>query len=173
MKLYTVTTIAKEYHGYKDVAFSWFRSARGEPRPYGELIENYDPNDSYARWAEDAIDELFTEAEAIALKEYLDREHGHVDLTRINEAELPTPMNTMALGATPFGGLVDCYMCFREPNYDLPFQVEGHFDLRHCEPCRSQEIPVPSFPGFDWYTSSFSTVMENVCAWFPKEPAPE
>jgi hypothetical protein len=78
MKLYLVNTLANECGGCRDVYFDWFHCGPGEPRPprpYAEVIANYDPGDDMG-YAEDAIDEMFTEAEAVALKAYLDREHG-------------------------------------------------------------------------------------------------
>ena len=129
MRLYHVSTIAKEYHGCRDVAFDWFRCERGEPRPYAELIENYDPGDDMG-YAEGAIDEMFTEAEAVALKAYLDREHGGAVVTTIKEGRLPLPANNMGVGAIPVGGGDDFYMLNRaRPQYDLPFKVWGYFNL--------------------------------------------
>jgi hypothetical protein len=76
MELFRVSTTVKECRGRKNVLFEWFyRDSRGD-RPYAELVENYNPEDPFARDAEDAIDELFTAIEAKALKDYLDREYG-------------------------------------------------------------------------------------------------
>jgi hypothetical protein len=131
LKLYHVRTTGVQYCGCKNVAFDWFRCERGEPRPYAELIENYDLADELVvGYAESAIDGYFTEAEAIALKAYLDREHGHEGVTTIKEMELPIPSNTMGVAAIPVGGGTDFLMLHREPAFDLPFEVEGYFDLR-------------------------------------------
>ena len=83
MKLFNVRTTAKQYGGCKGVAFCWFRTeGPSEPRPYGELIENYEPGNVYA---EGAVDEMFTEDEALLLKEYLDRTYTGAGVTVIEE----------------------------------------------------------------------------------------
>ena len=127
MKLYRAHTIVEEYGGCKDVTFCWFRCGPGEPRPYAELIDDYDPSDDGC--AEGAIDELFTATEANALKAYLDQEHGHEGVTTIKEARLPIPNNMMGVGAIPVGGGDGFQMLNREPAYNLSFKVWGYFNL--------------------------------------------
>jgi hypothetical protein len=130
MKLFNVGTTAKQYGGCKGVAFCWFRTeGPSEPRPYGELIENYEPGNVYA---EGAIDEMFTEDEALLLKEYLDRTYTGAGVTVIEEQPLPIPNNTMGCGAIPVGDGNDFHMLDRNPEYSLPFKVWGYFDLRGC-----------------------------------------
>src|SRR5215468_8685999 len=58
MKLYTVTTIVKEYAGCRSVPFIWFRHRPEAPkRPYAELIENYKGEGDHA-YAEHHVEEL-------------------------------------------------------------------------------------------------------------------
>src|SRR5262245_54534170 len=78
MDLYSVTTVMKEYDGYKNASFHWFYcDARTVPRPYADLIENYTGmNELRATYAQGYIDESFTLDEAQALKDYLDRTFG-------------------------------------------------------------------------------------------------
>src|SRR4029450_10374885 len=66
MDLYSVTTVMKEHDGYKNASFHWFYcDARTIPRPYADLIENYNRmNKLRAAYAEGYIDELFTLDEA-------------------------------------------------------------------------------------------------------------
>jgi hypothetical protein len=131
MKLYNVCTIVKEYSDCKNVTFQWFYSdTRPHPRPYAELIENYKPDDQYA---EEHIDELFTEDEASQLKQYLDREHGHEGTTTITEEPLPVANNMMGYGARAVGGGDDFYMLDKEPEYSLPFKAWAYFNLVGCE----------------------------------------
>src|SRR6516164_5673796 len=101
LQLYYVTTIVKEYHGYKDVPFDWFYSGNGGEGPtsrfgvpYADLIENYsaEAKDPYAQ---QAIDERFTANEAYALKVYLDRVHGDTGVTTIKQVSLPMPDNVI------------------------------------------------------------------------------
>jgi hypothetical protein len=89
MDLYSVTTVMKEYDGYKNASFHWFYcDARTIPRPYVDLIENYNGmNGLRAAYAEGYIDESFTLDEAQALKDYLDRTFGHKGTTTIKKTQ--------------------------------------------------------------------------------------
>jgi hypothetical protein len=89
MKLYSVKTTVNEFDGCRDVQFHWFRCDRGEPRPYAELIEDYDPRAEFAGYSEGTIDELFAANGANALKEYLDQRHGDTANTTIEKSNLP------------------------------------------------------------------------------------
>ena len=130
-KLYQVTTVVKEYHGCKDVTFTWFYAdERSAPRPYAELIADYDPHNPGAPFCEAHIHELFSEDEARQLIAYLEREHHEAGTTSISEAELPSANNVMGFSATPVGGGTDFHMLHKAPQYSLPFKVEGYFDLR-------------------------------------------
>jgi hypothetical protein len=134
VELYRVTTIVKKFRGCKDVGFDWFRCERRAPRPYAELIENYDPSGRRdVRDAEGCIDEMFELDEAQALKDYIDRNYGEAGITTIKKAELPIANNVMGVGATPVGGGQDFHLLDKAPNYTLPFKVWGYFDLRGCE----------------------------------------
>jgi hypothetical protein len=46
---------------------------------------------------------------------------------------LPIANNTMGNGAIAVGGGDDFCMLHKEPEYSLPFKVEGYFDLHQCE----------------------------------------
>jgi hypothetical protein len=131
--LYHVKTVVKEYHGCKDVTFIWFCSDNREQRDYASLIANYDPSDRDVLYAEDAINELFTEGEANRLKEYLDRSHGSEGPTTIVKANLPMDMNIMPLRGMPVGGGTSFINVYEESEYDLPFQAVAYYDLRGCE----------------------------------------
>jgi hypothetical protein len=135
MKLFNVTTVVKEYSGCKDVAFSWFKEKpEAGSRPYAQLIAGYPdgcgPGDSKA-YAEEYIDELFTEHEAGQLADYLSTFKDSV--TTIDEVALPVANNVMGFGALPVGRDTDFYMLSRHEAYQLPFSVWGYFDTRFCE----------------------------------------
>ncbi len=106
MNLYRVLTVVREYHGCKDVTFVWFYEAERPPRPYAELIENYQPDPKEGgcwgnmSYAEDYIRELFSLDEARQLKDYLDREYGHEGTTTITEEHLPIPREPLAAATT-------------------------------------------------------------------------
>ena len=146
MKLYSVTTIVTNYHGCKNVAFKWFRcDPPPEPRPYAELIADYRLGEPYN--SEGAIDEAFTEAEAEALKTYLDANYGDAGTTAVARMKLPMANNVMGWGEMAVGGVMtihgdgsysyaagdDFYMLDKDANYSLPFKACGYFDLEGCE----------------------------------------
>lgn len=131
MELFSVMTVTKAYRGYKDVTFTWFRHK--VRRPYAQLIQEYEPGNKDFSYAEGCIDELFTAAEAAALKSYLDREHGDHSVTTIEPVGLPVAKSAMGIGALPVGGLDDFLMLDREESYSLPFSVWGFSALSHCE----------------------------------------
>jgi hypothetical protein len=137
LKLFRVSTRVPEYHGCKDVCFHWFRDWMEAERCayYPELIVGYDPKHKHAAYAENVVEEMFTEAEADQLKAYLDAVHG--DVTTITEHCRPICLNEnhieIGLGAIPVGGPQDYYMLYREREYTLPFKVLGYFDLRGLE----------------------------------------
>ena len=139
MDLYHVSTTVPEYSDHRDVVFSWFRHGDQKPRAYVELIEDYESPEqdaecwSPSRYAEEAIDELFTFIEANALKEYLDREHGGHGVTTIEKVKLSLPNNIMGVSCAAVGGGTDFLMLNTETAYSLPFSAWGYFDLRHCE----------------------------------------
>ena len=150
MKLYSVRTTAKEYHGCRDVVFQWFRHAMPQgQRPYADLIKDYEPGNRYAfcveayteelswdevrqLYAEAYIEELFTWDEARQLKAYLDQYHGDQGDTVIKEMALPVENNVMGFGARAVGGGDSFYMLSEEPEYSLPFKVLGYFNLVGC-----------------------------------------
>ena len=136
MKLYSVTSDVLEFEGYKNVAFNWFLvDPPRNQRPYAELIEGYDPNEPNIDLPMDAIDELFTEEQAHALKRYLDDRHGGDMTTTIAEAKFPFSKDTVAFGQLPSCGPdADNYTFDREPGYALPFRAWAHFDLLLNDP---------------------------------------
>jgi hypothetical protein len=133
MKLYRVQSKVREFRGCRDVEFIWFRGDKpSEHRPYAELIESYNPNHECAVYREGHIDELFTEKEALLLKEYLDRNHGDEGTTEIREKRLPVPNIFIGFGDLAVGGNDGYYYLFDERGYALPFKVLGYFDLEGC-----------------------------------------
>jgi hypothetical protein len=136
MKLFSVSTRLKKFDGHEDVGLDWFYDdKRHALRPYAELVEDYDSRNVMAQYNEAHIDELFDEDEAKQLLAYLERAHGDDGVSKIKEVKLPAPNNAMALCAIPVGGLQGFYQLHKQKHYDLPFKVEGYYDLRHCEMC--------------------------------------
>jgi hypothetical protein len=134
MDLYYVKTTVKEYRGCKDVRFKWFRCERTAPRPYAELIENYDPSDRDVYYSQGCIDEMFELTEAQALKDYLDQNYGEdKGITTIEKVELPIPNHMVGVGAMAVGGGDDFHMLDKTPSYSLPFKVWAYYDLVGCE----------------------------------------
>lgn len=101
------------------------------PVPYTDAIGDYHlSGDPYARaW----INELFTTDEAAALIKYLTDVHPD-DRHSIEKIELPASGDLFPISAVAIGGPQGCYPLSGEQTYDLPFVVEGYYDLRSYEP---------------------------------------
>jgi hypothetical protein len=133
MKLFKLSTITPELHGYRGVHISWIVWSRDMrvKRPYSEMITNYNGNAPDRFYPEGAINELFSGDEAAAWIAWV-QEHRGSNVT-IRDAVLPIPFNTMAMGDAPLGGENDVLMMWEDPKYSLPFKVGGFYDLRRCE----------------------------------------
>jgi hypothetical protein len=132
MTLYRVATVKGRFDGCKNVKFHWFLDKKTEPRPYADLIADYDPKADFAGYAEDCIDEMFTLEQAEALKKYLDSTFGDA-ATTIEKVTLPISNNCIGFGSYAVGGGDDFYLLTRAEGYPLPFKVWGYFDLIDCE----------------------------------------
>jgi hypothetical protein len=103
IELFKVTTVVREFDGFKDVVFCWFyngdRLFNDPERPFAELIKDYDPDDPSFYEAQEHIYELFSEAEAQQLKVYLDAHYDEAGTTIIELTELPIPATLGPTGA--------------------------------------------------------------------------
>jgi hypothetical protein len=96
IKLFEVTTIVHEFNGCKDVQFTWLRTdvrplnKHGpQPRPYTELIEDYDAAPgSMSGYPESSIESLFDDDEAKQLKAFIDLKHGRTPALRLSGSNL-------------------------------------------------------------------------------------
>jgi len=138
IKLYRASsTLSKFPHRgliYDKVQFEWLMDNRKEPLvPYEQAIVNYRKDkDEWHLYPEEYINELFTEDEAKALKDYLLRaENANCE---IREQKLPIPFKTMSVSAISAGGDNDFLMLFMDKEYDLPFPVLGYFDVTDKKP---------------------------------------
>ena len=135
--LFIVRSVA-DLRGCKNVGIRWFVFGRATPLdlPVAEFVKDYDgivgDNDDdtemLRHYADTALHEHFTEAEANALADYLRTSHD--DHPFIKKVELPIENNTMPISYMPLGGLLDCIVLHRREDYPLPFLVEGYYDLR-------------------------------------------
>jgi hypothetical protein len=77
--LYRVHSTAKEFRGFKNVDIDWFMLGRDRPiAPYADLIIGYAGMAANERpYAEDLLNDLFTEDDARALLAWLN-EHRDV-----------------------------------------------------------------------------------------------
>jgi hypothetical protein len=133
-KLYHVNSLVPEFHGYKNVDLHWFVCKHERPLglSYSELITGYDQIDPSDRaYPESAVDEMFTFKEATALLAWL-KKHRRAQHS-LKQAELPIKRNTMGVSCIAVGGLQDFLMVWESEDWDLPFQAEAYFDLRHYE----------------------------------------
>jgi hypothetical protein len=139
VRLFHVYSDVNHHRGYKNVRFQWFVHKREKPLfgkdgllgiEYRDVIEDYDTT-SMRYYAEDAVEELFTEDEAKAFVEFV-KTLGDETAT-VESVKLPMPNNMMGVGAIPIGGEDQCLMFSKAPDYDLPFKVGGYYSLRGCE----------------------------------------
>jgi hypothetical protein len=135
-KLYYVRTTVPEFKTrgckFKDVILDWFVTKHEQPYtpPYSELITGYDQcSDRF--YPEDAVDEMFTAEEALALLAWLN-EHRPGE-SSITQAKLPISSNTAGCGAVAVGGPCDFLMVCKSDDWDLPFKAWAYFDVRDCE----------------------------------------
>ena len=136
--LYWVHSQVANFHGYKNVWIAWFMHKR--PRqlfgpegslgvPYAAVIRGYDEADESGRlYCEGAVEERFTIDEARSLVDWL-REHRDDD-AKLTTVDLPFRKNCMGVGAQAVGGETDFYMISKNPDYDLPFEVFGFYDVK-------------------------------------------
>jgi len=141
MRLFYVDTFAPEFLGNRNVNIRWLYEDRrtAPPVPYQEAIKGYAGPDQYP---ESAVDELFTEEEAEALRRYLDNFPGQ---TTISGAALPFPRDSMGLSMIPLGGPQRDYDLSGQDAYPLSFKVRGYYDLRNSDlPTEQETDPGPS-----------------------------
>lgn len=130
-KLYRAWSTVDKYHNYEGVCFNWHVQDRPAPvAPYGELIADYDnlQGELERAFAEDYVNELFTETEIEELRAYL-AERYSMDLS-IAEEEIPHKGGFMPHSGMPLGGGQDVLELSMEDGYALSFCVGGYYDLR-------------------------------------------
>ena len=138
-KLYQVYGTIPEYRGHKNVPATLFVEGRqAPPVPYEQAIEGYAPGSKDFLYTEEYIKELFTEAEAAALVEYMSQAHPDTPLKVIEES-LPVSSNIMGVGAIGVGGAQGFYELEKEEGYSLPFSVSLYYDLRGSETAQAEE----------------------------------
>ncbi len=171
MRLYRAHTTADELtrHGgtYRDVVLTWFVTERRRPLSDPvNLVKGYDhalkcPHDTQTPedlelWnrctsqhcALESVNEAYTGIEVEALREYLAAVHeDQVDVSDFEtpiDIHWPNGAGILPIGAIAVGGATDFYMMSKEPEWHLPFGVDGYFDVsRHeCdEPPRDDGLP--------------------------------
>ena len=132
--LYGVSVIADEYNGHTGVTLKLWRH-KGDP-PF--RVDDYMPPGVFDKdegfYLRDAIRELFTREEALALVDFFIKAYPHrtIELHQCRPAEWPT--SRIGYGALPGGGGADHYM-FDDPRAEgqPPVSVWGYFDLNDAE----------------------------------------
>jgi hypothetical protein len=169
LKLYQPRTIVPEFPHrgrlYKDVQIIWLVRDRQEPIVlYEESIKGYSRlEDSNKFYAEQSLQELFTELELKQLQEYLLLVHDDTDCL-VEVVSLPLASKSFPLSGIPVGSSSDWYELHREPEYALPFKVMGFFDVAghevigQSEPEQasdlSRALPLAGFgEGYDGFES--------------------
>jgi hypothetical protein len=141
-KLFTVRS-SITLHGFRNVLVAWFVSTRerllfGPNGSLGVDVRDVLPNygGDYAGYdSADALEEYFTESEAKMFSDWLLTYRQTATAVEPEQFPIMLEGNTIlgAIGSTPVGGETNFLMISRSPDYDLPFQVEGYFDVRGCE----------------------------------------
>lgn len=134
MKLYRAWSTVKSFNGYKDVEITWYCAKREKPvLSFESLIENYEPNDEYTIYAQDYVNELFTENELRELKRYLSKFHDFKEsegeiLFYVQET-IPCPSNSYPLAGIPSDLRHGSIILKKESDEDLSFPLYGYYDL--------------------------------------------
>ena len=124
---------------YKNVGINWLVNKRDEePRCWRDHIIGYDAlYNSNRFFTEDFLNKLFTESEKDRFMAYLDQFPGtHTS----SPVKLPLEGSTViGVGVMAVGGGTDVYRLNKHEDYQLPFEVLGYFDLRHCDPAITED----------------------------------
>ncbi|PKM78055.1 MAG: hypothetical protein CVU90_04900 [Firmicutes bacterium HGW-Firmicutes-15] len=128
MQLFRAWSVIDGYLGQDQVKFNWFVVGRSNPVvPYEELIENYDENRDEACYDQMLVNEFFTEAEVVELRDYLLISH-EIEL-QVEEVLLPVRAGGLSYGLLLISGQSRFYTLADEEGYKLSISVLGHFDL--------------------------------------------
>lgn len=140
----TVPVFKRRGAEFKDVVINWFVTDRESPavNPL-EWIDFATASDPV--YSIHALNELFTTDEAEQLKDYLMNVHGD-DSVKIEPAgklhENILPWNAIAVG-----GPRDFLMLTTDDYYNLPFKVDGYFDVeQHQRLPAKTPTPPPATP---------------------------
>ena len=140
-ELFQIKTTRANFRGYKNVMFWWFVETRDKKLfgpdgslgvEYRDVIADYEPDPDSGPYAEGAVEELFTAAEAKAFVEYLNR-YPEGSNTTAERYDLPMPKNMAGFGANPVGGAVGNIGPFDVDDHGLPIKIFGYYDLEECE----------------------------------------
>lgn len=132
MRLFHVVSIANnvQYNkvSYDNVTIDWFVVDRKKPPvPYENSIFNYHNLPQKQRENPEAfINELFTEDEALQIKEYLEKRNNVV---KIDPAELPIADIKKGHKSFEVAEGTGFYVLHRKENYPFSFKVEGFFNV--------------------------------------------
>jgi len=137
--LFTVHSLVRNFlfagNRYEEVKINWFVVDRKQSLvPFATAIQDYGQLDEKERaFPEEYVNEQFSQAEAGALKKYLDRQP--LTTTQIEAIELPVVPNASGcrrLTSNAGGGAF--LPLYKGKGYSLPFKVEGYFSVRFAEP---------------------------------------
>ncbi|MDQ1352110.1 MAG: hypothetical protein QG657_2416 [Acidobacteriota bacterium] len=136
-KLYHVYSMVNNFR-YKDIFYenlkiNWFVLGREAPQvPFEKVIVNYSELSTAARiHPENHIKEKFTLIEAELLKQFLASSHK-IDAV-IEERILPVGKDETGYHDLPPSPGVDFIALYKKKPYDLPFNVEGVFNIKMAD----------------------------------------
>jgi hypothetical protein len=127
-KLFYVTSTGI-VNGYHNVPIDWFAvrgfDELGPDLPWAAIIESYDPNDPYHWRTKDRVAEMFTEDEAEALVQYLERTDPD-GAPFVEPVKLPIPWS---MPTEEWAAVTDNRIIFPldpDNGYSLSFPVKGY-----------------------------------------------
>lgn len=136
-KLYHVYSIVNNFR-YKDIFYdnlkiNWFVLGRETPQvPFEKVIVNYSGLSTTARiHPENHIKEKFTLVEAELIKQFL-ASSQKIDVV-IEEKVLPVGKDEIGYHDLPPTPDVDFITLYKKKPYDLPFNVEGVFNIKMAD----------------------------------------
>ena len=137
--LYHIAVTLAEFRGYKNVDLNIFRANTNEvPFNPEKYVPDCIPKDLLKEkpsYVLEYLKESFTIQEIQQIKEYFSK-FGNISIGKQFPCSLPEDGNILPTSAIPFdgndfpNGFIDFY---KTPDYSLPFDVTGHYNLQACE----------------------------------------
>ncbi len=146
-RAYLIQIMLKSFKGRRDVIVYLFRTDTNdkeleELRALG-IVDEAKSDTPEGASVEDAllsVLEAFTPEEGNILLEYLDKRYGeHIKEVVASPIEIPIPLGVVPFSAIPEGKTMGFIRFDKVPEYDLPFNVHGFYDLEAHDALMAEE----------------------------------